>query len=190
MGGAGRKSREGCVETERMREGWREGGTLRCCSLRLGLRKDMFMVWGLGLFFFLIQHSNTVPSAKDTSAPGQSFAMVRWFMWWSPTSFPKSLIFFLGTSHQIWSSWAELNNSFRQRKLHTALPTRCVEECLSVMMERLKTIANSNCTCSSTPQRFLDTLAQFHSTALWITSGKHTGQRNNCGVPLLGSHTY
>jgi len=26
MGGAGRKSREGCVETERMREGCREGG--------------------------------------------------------------------------------------------------------------------------------------------------------------------
>lgn len=73
---------------------------------------------------------------------------------------------FLGTLHQAWSSWAELNNSFRQHKLHTALPPQCVEECLPVMMERLTTKANRKCTCIHTPQRFLDVLAQFHSTTV------------------------
>lgn len=76
MGGAGRKSREGCVETERMREGKREGGLLCCCSLRFGVEEGH--VYGLRVGpIFLIRQCNPVPSAKDTSASGQSLAIVR-----------------------------------------------------------------------------------------------------------------
>lgn len=51
MGGAGRKWREGCVETEI--EGGREGGMLCCCcSLPFGFQKDAFMVRGFGLLVF------------------------------------------------------------------------------------------------------------------------------------------
>lgn len=47
MGGAGRKLREGCVETEN--EGLREGGTLSRWSLRLGLEEGH--VYGVTFFF-------------------------------------------------------------------------------------------------------------------------------------------
>lgn len=49
MGGAGRKLREGCVETEN--EGRREGGTLSRWSLRSGWEEGH--VYGLRVFFFL-----------------------------------------------------------------------------------------------------------------------------------------
>lgn len=51
MGGAGRKRREGCVETEN--EEGREGGR-HAVPLQppLGFQKDMFMVRGFGLLVF------------------------------------------------------------------------------------------------------------------------------------------
>lgn len=53
MGGAGRKSREGCVETERMREGCREGGR-HAVLLQPPFGVEEGHVYGLrvGLFFF------------------------------------------------------------------------------------------------------------------------------------------
>lgn len=54
MGGAGRKSREGCVETERMREGCREGGR-HAVLLQPPFGVEEGHVYGLrvGLFFFI-----------------------------------------------------------------------------------------------------------------------------------------
>lgn len=52
MGGAGRKLREGCVETERMREGCREGGR-HAVLLQPPFGVEEGHVYGLrvGLFF-------------------------------------------------------------------------------------------------------------------------------------------
>lgn len=51
MGGAGRKWREGCVETEN-EEGKEGGGHAVALQPPLGFRKDMFMVRGFGLLVF------------------------------------------------------------------------------------------------------------------------------------------
>lgn len=48
MGGAGRKLREGCVETERMREGGREACCAAVASVWVGGRTCL---WSEGFFF-------------------------------------------------------------------------------------------------------------------------------------------
>lgn len=77
MGGAGRKLREGCVETGN--EGRREGGALSCWSLRSGLEEGH--VYGLTFFFssplLFFDLVDVLPSAKNTSVPSRSFATVR-----------------------------------------------------------------------------------------------------------------
>lgn len=55
MGGAGRKLREGCVETERMREGCREGGGRHAELLQPPFGVEEGHVYGLRVgpvFFF------------------------------------------------------------------------------------------------------------------------------------------
>lgn len=57
--GWGRKEVERGMCWNRENKGGLEGGTPKRSSLRLGLRKDMFMVWGLGPFFDPQQQSYT-----------------------------------------------------------------------------------------------------------------------------------
>lgn len=131
-----------------------------CWSLRLGLKKDMFMVWGLVLFW----------SGRETlcQEPESHLLQGNLLRWWGDLCgvcwplFLNHWSFFRNFPSFLVSQRAQLNNSWRQHKLHSALPSRCVEECLSVMMERLKSKANCKGPWSS-PQSFVQTLPSFRA---------------------------